>query len=486
MSIRRGERLAGACSALALLAVTVQPVIAAGRAAGPAEAGHYERDTRVDRRVRLQPGQDSRGVRLQPDQDSRSVRLQPDQGSPIARQERDERERERAEQQRERAERLRERAEERARERFENLYEQGQDAIERAQWARAVERFSAIVSAKAPRADAAMYWRAYSLDKLNRQIEALTSVAELVKVYPTSRWLGEARALELQVRQRAGQPVSPDAQGDEELKLLAIQGLQHQDPEQAIPMLEKLLQGTQSPRLKERALFVLAQSQSPRARQVLTGIARGEGNPDLQRKAIQYLGTLGSPANRQVLGEIYNSSNDIDVRRQILRGFMMAGDRERVLAAATTEKTPELRAEAVRQLGMMGARNEVWQLYQKETSPEVREQMMQALFLGGDSARLIEIANSDQSAELRRRAVQHLGMMGRERTGDALNAIYARQTDPEIKEAAIDAMFIQQNAESLVALARKETDPDLRRRIVQKLSLMRSPAAREYLMELLK
>ena len=29
-------------------------------------------------------------------------------------------------------------------------------------------------------------------------------------------------------------------------------------------MLEKLLQGTQSPRLKERALFVLAQSYSPR------------------------------------------------------------------------------------------------------------------------------------------------------------------------------------------------------------------------------
>ena len=52
---------------------------------------------------------------------------------------------------------------------------------------------------------------------------------------------------------------------------------------------------------------------------------------------------------------------------------MMAGDRERVLAAATSEKSPQLRAEAVRQLGMMGARDEVWQLYQKETDPEVRK-----------------------------------------------------------------------------------------------------------------
>jgi HEAT repeat protein len=386
---------------------------------------------------------------------------------------------------RDRAERARERVE-REGERFDNLYEQGQNAIERAQWTQAVERFTTIVTSKAPRADAALYWRAYSLDKLNRQAEALTAVAELLKAYPSSRWLADARALEIQVRQRAGQPVSPEVQADEELKLFAIQGLQHQDPDQAIPMLEKLLQGTSSPRLKERALFVLAQSDSPRARQVLTGIARGNSNPDLQLKAIQYIGMTGSQPNRQLLGEVYAASTDIDVKRQILRGFMMAGDRTRVLAAATDEKSPELRAEAVRQLGMMGARDELWQLYQKETDVEVKEQMIRALFMGGDAARLIEVATNDPNTQLRRRAIQHLGMMGRERTTDTILNIYNRQTDPELKEAAIEALFIQQNAETLVALARKETNRDLKARIVQKLSLMRSPAARDYLMELLK
>ena len=396
-----------------------------------------------------------------------------------------ERERQQAERERERAERARERVEQ-ERERFDNLYEQGQNAIERAQWTQAVERFTTIVTSKAPRADAALYWRAYSLDRLNRQAEALTAVAELLKAYPSSRWLADARALEIQVRQRAGQPVSPEVQADEELKLFAIQGLQHQDPDQAIPMLEKLLQGTSSPRLKERALFVLAQSDSPRARQVLTGIARGDSNPDLQLKAIQYIGMTGSQPNRQLLGEIYAASTDIDVKRQILRGFMMAGDRTRVLAAATSEKSPELRAEAVRQLGMMGARDELWQLYQKEPDVEVKEQMIRALFMGGDSARLIEVATNDANTELRRRAIQHLGMMGRERTTDTILNIYNRQTDPALKEAAIEALFIQQNAETLVALARKETNRDLKARIVQKLSLMRSPAARDYLMELLK
>ena len=382
-------------------------------------------------------------------------------------------------------ERERERAEQ-ARERFENFYEQGQNAIERAEWQRAVERFTVLVDSKAPRADAALYWRAYSFDKLNRQTEALTSVAELLKGYPSSRWIAEARALEIQVRQRAGQPVSPDVQSDEELKLFAIMGLQHQDPERAIPMLEKLLQSTSSPRIKERALFVLAQSDAARARQVMTTVARGGSNPDLQMKAIQYIGMAPSQPNRQLLTEIYTSSEDIGVKRQILRAYMMSNDRERVLAAATSEKSPQLRAEAVRQLGMMGGRDEVWQLYQKETDPQVKSQIIQGLFMGGDSTHLLEVANNDTNMDLRRRAIQHLGMLGRARTGDAILNIYNRQTDAGLKEAAIDALFIQQNAETLVALARKESDRDLKRRIVSKLALMPSPVARDYMLELLK
>ncbi len=330
---------------------------------------------------------------------------------------------ERAEEERQRAADRKERESERA----ENLYERGQEALERAQWAKALEQFTALTVAGTARADAAMYWRAYAFDKLNRQSEALSAVAEMLKRFPSSRWLGDAKALEIQVRQRAGQPVSPEAAADEDLKLLAIQGLQHSDPAQSVPMLEKFLQGSQSPRLKERALFVLAQSNTPRARQVLTSIARGATNPDLQRKAIQYLGVNSSPDNRQVLNEIYSSSNDVEMKRQILQAF----------------------------------------------------------FVGGDAARLIEIATNEQNPDLRRAAVRQLGPMGSQRTSDALVTIYTRQTDPDIKRAAIEGLFIQNNAEALVSLARKESDRELQRRIVQQLSLMQSKVAIDYMMELL-
>jgi len=107
--------------------------------------------------------------------------------------------------------------------------------------------------------------------------------------------------------------------------------------------------------------------------------------------------------------------------------------------------------------------------------------------MGGDVAHLTEVANSDANMDLRRQAVRQLGMVGGGgRSGDTLVNIYTRQTDAGVKSAAIDGLFISGNAEALVALARKETDPAMRRRIVEKLAIMGSPAATSYLLEILK
>jgi hypothetical protein len=109
---------------------------------------------------------------------------------------------------RERAEESQRRAAERDRERLEALYERGQNALEQAQWGRAVEQFTVLATAGAVRADAAMYWRAYALDKLSQQTEALTTIAEMFKKFPASRWLGDHERSRSDAP-AAGQPVSP-------------------------------------------------------------------------------------------------------------------------------------------------------------------------------------------------------------------------------------------------------------------------------------
>src|SRR5436853_243741 len=80
---------------------------------------------------------------------------------------------------------------------------------------------------------------------------------------------------------------------DDDLKLLVLRGIMQSDPDQAIPIIEKVLTSANSPKVKDRALFVLSQSRSPRARDIIAGVAKGNGNPDLQLRAIRYVGMMG-------------------------------------------------------------------------------------------------------------------------------------------------------------------------------------------------
>jgi len=364
-------------------------------------------------------------------------------------------------------------------------FDQAYSQMDAGRWDRAVEAFARVAAMKGTRADGALYWQAYSQDRIGQRAEALATIAELAKTYPASRYVKQAQALEMEVRRNVGQPVNPEAQGDEELKLIAINSLLNSDPEKALPILEKLLQGPASPRVRERAVFVLAQSNSPRAREILKNLARGSSTPELQSKAIQYLGVMGGAESRATLAEVYSASTDVDVKRRILRAFMVSGDKQRVLTAAQTEQNADLRAEAVRQLGAMGANDELWQMYQKESAVPVKKQILQAMFVGGNSARMTELARSEKDPELRSAAVRNLGMMGGAKTGDTLVEIYNGEKDPAVRRNVLNALFVQGNATALVAIARKETDPELKKTVVQKLSMMQGKVVTDYMQELL-
>ena len=77
------------------------------------------------------------------------------------------------------------------------------------------------------------------------------------------------------------------------------------------------------------------------------------------------------------MASVYQASSDASVKRAIIQGFMVSGDRTRIVTLAKTETVPELRREAVRQLGVMGAQAELAELYQTETSVEAKKQILQ-------------------------------------------------------------------------------------------------------------
>jgi len=369
--------------------------------------------------------------------------------------------------------------------RQQELYDRGSELLNKSDWDSALEAFAKAVAMEGRRADGALYWKAYAQNKLNRRGEALMTLEELRRSFPESRWLDDSKVLEVEIRQAGGRSVVPEQDDDEELKLVALNGLMNMDPEKAVPLLEKFLAGSASPRLKEQALFVLVQTGSPRAREIIGKIARGQASPDLQRKALEYLGVFGGGDSRQLLKEVYGSSSDASVKRSVLQAFMISDDTDSLLAAARAEQDSELRLEAIQLLGAAGAREELAQLYKAQTDVEVKEKILQALAICEGGKELMEAARTEKDPRLRRAAIQGLGLLDGDEAGPFLISLYGSEKEVEIRSAVLDALFLQDNDTALIGIARKETDPRLRKAAVEKLALMESEEATKFMLEIL-
>ncbi len=367
-----------------------------------------------------------------------------------------------------------------------NLYADGTRAINESRWQDAVGLFDRVAQMHGEHAEGALYWKAYAENKEGQSANALNTCAELRKQYAKSRWLNECGALEIEIRGKSGDPVAPQAEADENLKLLALNALMQQDQAQAVPILQKILAGNQSEELKSRALFVLAQSQSPQAQALIGQIAHGQSGPALQIKAIRMLATQGKRSD-DTLADIYQHTNDVHVKRAILQSYLVSGDSAKELAAARTETDPELVETAVHTLGAMGAAQDLLTLYRASNNAQTKADIINSFIASGHNGvgPLTEIAQSEPDAELRRKAIRNLGIAGGSSVAPALVATYQKNTDAETKKAAAQALFLANDAHDLVALARAEKDMEMKKYLVQQLSLMHSQEATDYMMEIL-
>jgi HEAT repeat protein len=369
---------------------------------------------------------------------------------------------------------------------LDNLYDQARGQIENNQYDRAIATLDRVINAGANQAPGAMYWKAYSLNRTSRRPEALATLAALQKQFPKSPWVKDAQGLELELKQASGQSVSADDQSSDDLKLLALRGLMQTEPESAMPVIEKMLAGGSSVRVKDRALYVVSQSRSARGRALIIGVAKGNNNPDLQLRAIRYIGQMGGPESAQTLDEVYRATGDERVKREIIRALGNANAKGSLLSLAKGESSAELRGDAVRALGNMNATTELEQLYKGEQSTDVKKRILQGLHNGNASDKLAAIARAESDPELKRSAIQNLGNMRGAAATDTLRSIYASETSEDIKMSIIRALGGHDSAAALVSLARAEKSPKLKEEIVRRLGNMRDPVATAYLLEILK
>ena len=263
-----------------------------------------------------------------------------------------------------------------------------------------------------------------------------------------------------------------DTGRDEGIRIAAVEALATATPERAIPLIERVLAGDGSEELKKRALFVLGQFGGPTANELLFRTAES-GSPELRVDALRAIGISGDP---DTLARVQAEFPTLDTpgRMAALEAFMIAGYAEGVVAVAESTDDPETFDQAVELLTAMGEIDALRALEQRfgDAVP-----LIEAYMVSGDVDALVELARSGADVDTRAEAIRALGVSGGEEVAGLLASMYREASDPVLRDAARDALFVGGQDAALMTLYRESTDAGEKRRLLETLIHMDSPAA---------
>src|SRR5437868_11067906 len=346
--------------------------------------------------------------------------------------------------------------------RTEQAYDAGKQAIYEGNWQKALDSYSQVIKAGGAHVDEALYWQAVAQKQMGDRAAALRTIAQLKRQYPRSSWIKDATALEQEIQPKA---VNPDKESDCDLKLLAVNSLMNTDPDKALPIIEKLLNnggnsGQCEGQVLKKALFVLSQSDSPRARELMLQIATGKLHPELQKDAIHSIGVSG---DHDLIVKIYTGSTNVEVKKIALHSLGISGACDELLTLSSGEKDTQLVKEAIHSMGIAGCKSQVRDLYGKATDPGVKRDLLHSTIVSGDTELQQKVALNDPDPKLRAEALKDLGISG---GCTQLSGFSASEKDPEVVHAAIQAMGIGGCHQQLRELYSKTTNPDMKREVL--------------------
>ena len=268
-------------------------------------------------------------------------------------------------------------------------YQKGTAALDQQQWQDAIADFDRVIAGKSRDVDAALYWKAYALNKLGRSALVQATCIRLHSSFPASSWnpdcatlndnaaddgiyggasgsaQGTAGRLTPQqhgvesyhsgTRSNHGRSLHREADegSDTDTRMLGINSLLRRDPAQAILALRGILSGSAPPVRKHRALSVLGMSQSPEAQTLLRDVAMGKVAPSEQAQAILAIAIYQGKRGNDTLFEVYRSSADRNVKRAVISALFISQDSTRLVELARSEKDLSLKHDIVAQLALM-------------------------------------------------------------------------------------------------------------------------------------
>jgi HEAT repeat protein len=389
------------------------------------------------------------------------------------------------------------------------VFRSARDLITDGEWAKAQEKFSEYVNSypNEKNIDAALYWLAYTQNKLAKYDLCRTTIERLLEKYPNSSWRDDARVLLAQVPgnyavtyqdftsaigARGVATVAPvenaiiyapsataiapgaitpmaapgvattiwgsegfgnSADDDDpcEFKIVVLQALFQTDLQRGIMAATDWLKpgSTQTVRCKGAALTLLGRHGGKAVTPVILGVARSEPDLKLRARAISALGATNDDTVVDALRDFALNSQENDIIEASVYALSRhTGDRAIVVLSdiAISGKTPAQRRLAISSIA---------------TRPG--EPAVDALF---------RIYDSDQSVEIRRAVIAGFANRKSERAGNRLFEIARSSDNIELRKAAISGISRRggdKAIEFLLSLYDTEKNEELKDQIINSL-----------------
>lgn len=409
------------------------------------------------------------------------------------------------------------------------LYQQARAALNRGDNRSAARLFYQIVQEEpdSEYAPDALYWRAFALYRVggnDAMRDALAALDLQRERYPDAATRGDADALAVRIRGALAQGGDADAaqriyedlgdaesayvveagdcpDEDADVRVAALNALMEMDPARALPVLEKVLarRDACSETLRRKAVFIVADGESPEATDILLRVARTDPDPEVRGQAVFWLSEVDDERAVDALEQILLESQDDELREKALFALSENGSERAGLIlrnyALDPDQPEEVREKALFWYAESQSGGDIAflrELYGRVESESLKEKVLFAASESGDPEAvewLLDVAaDGSHSIELRKQALFWAGESSEE-TGDArLLALYDRTSEPELKNQLLfvySELDTPDAIDKLFEIARTETDPELRKQALFWLGESDDPRVPQFLEELI-
>ena len=382
------------------------------------------------------------------------------------------------------------------------MFRSARDLITDQKWDQALEKFAQYVKAypNEKNIDAALYWLAYSQNKLSKFEDCRTTITRLLDSYPDTTWRADARVLWAQlpgtyalaamdvptaiaVGKSIGQatvvdpqivyaPAPPyallpparlaeidserDLDSDKsddpcEFKIVVLQALFQTDTQRGIVAATEWLKPNsgQTVRCKGAALSLLGRNGGKAVTPVILGVARNEPDLKLRARAISTLGSTNDDSVIDALRDFAMNSQENDIVEASLYALSRHTG-ERAIAVlgeiATSAKMPTQRKLAISSIASRPgepAVDALLRIYEADQTPEIRKAVIYGFGNRKSEragAKLLEIARGTDNIELRKVAISALSRRGGDKVIDNLLNLYDTEKNEELRDQIMSSL----------------------------------------------